>query len=201
MVAGDRGDDSRPRRRNSSGPVPSGLRLAIRSRAITHCSTGLIAKSIRDLRALITPAPGGQIVSAGIPWYIAAFGRDALVTAGEAILLNSDRSLDALRVLAKPLASKDDPWRDAELGKILHELRVGELAGAGIIPHTQYYGTVDATPLFLIRAADYYKWTADLETLHVLRPALDAALRWIDEYGDCDGDGFVEYERRSPGGL
>jgi glycogen debranching enzyme len=162
---------------------------------------GLIGTSVRDLRALVTPAPGGQIVSAGIPWYVAAFGRDALVTAGQAMLLGADLSLDALRVLAGLQATEDDPWRDAEPGKILHELRIGELAGAGIIPHTPYYGTVDATPLFLIRAADYYRWTGDLQTLRELRPALDAALRWIDEYGDRDGDGFVEYERRSPGGL
>jgi glycogen debranching enzyme len=162
---------------------------------------GLIERAMHDLRALIMPAPGGQIVSAGIPWYVAAFGRDALVTAGEAILLNQDLSRDALRVLANLQAREDDPWRDAEPGKVLHELRVGELARAGIIPHTPYYGTVDATPLFLIRAADYYKWTGDLETLRRLRPALDAALGWIDQYGDRDGDGLVEYERRSPGGL
>jgi glycogen debranching enzyme len=162
---------------------------------------GLIERAMHDLRALITPAPGGQIVSAGIPWYVAAFGRDALVTAGEAMLLNRDLSLDALRVLARSQAKDDDPWRDAEPGKILHELRVGELARAGIIPHTPYYGTVDATPLFLIRAADYYRWTGDLEILRRPRPALDAALGWIDRYGDRDGDGFVEYERRSPGGL
>jgi glycogen debranching enzyme len=93
-------------------------------------------------------------VSAGIPWYVAAFGRDALVTAGETMLLTSKLSLDALRVLAGLQAREDDPWRDAEPGKILHELRVGELARAGMILHTPYYGTVDATPLFLIRAAD-----------------------------------------------
>jgi glycogen debranching enzyme len=162
---------------------------------------GLIATSRRDLRALVMPAPGGRIVSAGIPWYVAPFGRDALVTSGEALLLNPDLARDALRVLAKLQASEDDPWRDAEPGKIMHELRVGELAGAGIVPHTPYYGTVDATPLFLMCAADYYAWTGDLETLRALRPALDAALGWIDEFGDRDGDGFVEYERRSPGGL
>ena len=162
---------------------------------------GLIATSNRDLRALVMPAPGGQIVSAGIPWYVAPFGRDALVSAGEALLLNPDLARDALRVLAKLQASADDPWRDAEPGKIMHELRVGELAGMGIVPHTPYYGTVDATPLFLMCAADYYAWTGDLETLRALRPALDAALRWIDEFGDRDGDGFIEYERRSPAGL
>ncbi|HME03691.1 MAG TPA: amylo-alpha-1,6-glucosidase [Solirubrobacteraceae bacterium] len=162
---------------------------------------GLTATSRRDLRALVMPAPGGRIVSAGIPWYVAPFGRDALVTASEALLLNRDLARDALRVLAKLQARADDPWRDAEPGKIMHELRVGELAGLGIVPHTPYYGTVDATPLFLMCAADYYAWTGDSETLRALRPALDSALRWIDEFGDRDGDGFIEYERRSAGGL
>jgi len=162
---------------------------------------GLTAMSERDLRALVMPAAGGRIVAAGIPWYVAPFGRDALVTATEALLLNPDLARDALRVLAKLQAREDDAWRDAEPGKILHELRVGELAGAGIVPHTPYYGTVDATPLFLMCAADYYAWTGDLETLHALRPMLDAALRWLDEFGDRDGDGFIEYERRSPAGL
>jgi glycogen debranching enzyme len=162
---------------------------------------GLLAKSRGDLRALVMPAPGGRIVSAGIPWYVAPFGRDALVASGEALVLNPDLARDALRVLARLQASEDDPWRDAEPGKIMHELRVGELAGVGLVPHTPYYGTVDATPLFLMCAADYYAWTGDLETLRELRPALDAALGWIDEFGDRDGDGFVEYERRSRGGL
>ncbi len=161
----------------------------------------LIAASAQDLRSLVMPAPGGRILAAGIPWYVAPFGRDALLSAGEAMLLGADLSLDALRVLAGLQATEDDPWRDAEPGKILHELRVGELAGAGIIPHTPYYGTVDATPLFLMRAADYLRWSGDLESVRALRPALDAALTWIDDYGDLDGDGFVEYERRSPGGL
>jgi glycogen debranching enzyme len=162
---------------------------------------GLTATSSRDLRALIMPAPGGRIVSAGIPWYVAPFGRDALLTSSEALLLNPGLARDALMVLAKLQARADDPWRDAEPGKIMHELRVGELAGLGTVPHTPYYGTVDATPLFLMCAADYYAWTGDLETLRALRPALDAALLWIEEFGDGDGDGFVEYERRSQGGL
>jgi glycogen debranching enzyme len=201
------GGRRRPRRRRATAEAELQRAGAEWHRNCTHLESdnelfdGLIGTAVRDLRGLITPAPGGRIVAAGIPWYVAAFGRDALVTAGEAMLLSPQLSLDALRTLARLQATEDDPWRDAEAGKILHELRVGELAGAGIIPHTPYYGTVDATPLFLIRAADYYRWTGDLRTLRSLRPALDAALRWIDEYGDCDGDGFVEYERRSPGGL
>jgi glycogen debranching enzyme len=162
---------------------------------------GLTATSSRDLRALVMPAPGGHILSAGIPWYVAPFGRDALLSSSEAMLLNPDLARDALRVLAKLQALADDPWRDAEPGKIMHELRVGELARTGIVPHTPYYGTVDATPLFLMCAADYHAWTGDLETMRMLRSAFDAALRWIDEFGDRDGDGFIEYERRSPAGL
>jgi glycogen debranching enzyme len=161
----------------------------------------VLARSAQDLRSLIMPAPGGRILAAGIPWYVAPFGRDALITAGEALILNPDLTGEALTVLAKLQAGEDDDWRDAEPGKILHELRVGELAGAGLVPHTPYYGTADATPLFLMRAADHYAWTGDLEAMRALRPALDRALAWIDSYGDRDGDGFVEYERRSDGGL
>ncbi|MEA2200006.1 MAG: hypothetical protein QOI89_602 [Solirubrobacteraceae bacterium] len=199
------------RRRNRRRPATAAAELARaeaewRSRCTAIESDNelydeLLVTSARDLRALTLPLPSGQIVAAGIPWYVAPFGRDALVAAGEALILNPDLVRDALLALARMQATEDDPWRDAEPGKILHELRMGELAGAGLIPHTPYYGTVDATPLFLMRAADYYAWTGDLDTLRTLRPALDAALRWIDEYGDRDGDGFVEYERRSSAGL
>jgi glycogen debranching enzyme len=177
------------------------------SAACTHVDTdnellqGVIAAAIRDLHALLTPAPGGRLPAAGIPWYVAPFGRDSLLTACESLLLNPDVARDTLFVLAGLQARDDEAWRDAEPGKILHELRAGELAGAGIVPHTPYYGTVDATPLFVLLAADYYRWTADLETLTALRPAIDAALEWIDRHGDADGDGFVEYQRRSPAGL
>jgi glycogen debranching enzyme len=197
----------RPRRRPSTAAaelVKAETRWRSRSTAISSDNElydQLIATSAQDLRALILPQPNGQILAAGIPWYVAPFGRDALVTAGEALILNPDVCRDALATLARLQSTEDDPWRDAEPGKILHELRMGELAKAGLIPHTPYYGTVDATPLFLMRAADYYAWTGDLETLRMLRPALDAALGWIDEYGDRDGDGFVEYQRRSSAGL
>jgi glycogen debranching enzyme len=197
----------RPRRRLATAAE---LLRVVEARWRARCTTiasdndrfdELIATSSGDLRALVAPAADGQIITAGIPWYVAPFGRDALVSSGEALVLNPDLLRDALVVLAKLQASVDDPWRDAEPGKILHELRSGELARAGLIPHTPYYGTVDATPLFLMRAADYYAWTGELETLRALRPALDRALRWIDEHGDRDGDGFVEYERRSVAGL
>ncbi|HVW18422.1 MAG TPA: glycogen debranching N-terminal domain-containing protein, partial [Solirubrobacteraceae bacterium] len=162
----------------------------------------VLTASVRDLYALLTPMPGGgRLLAAGIPWYVAPFGRDSLLTGYQCLMLSPQLARDTLLALAQVQARSDEPWRDAEPGKILHELRVGELAGAGLVPHTPYYGTVDATPLFVILAAAYYRWTADLETLATLHPALDAALEWIDRYGDQDGDGFVEYERRSPAGL
>jgi glycogen debranching enzyme len=161
----------------------------------------VIGASVRDLHALLTPVRGGSLPAAGIPWFVAAFGRDSLLTAYECLLLNPAIARETLLVLADLQSHADEAWRDAEPGKILHELREGELARAGLVPHTPYYGTVDATPLFVMLAAAYYRWTADEETLRRLLPALDAALEWIDRYGDADGDGFVEYERRSAAGL
>ena len=160
-----------------------------------------IDASMRDLHALMMPAAGEALPAAGIPWYVAPFGRDSLLASCELLMVNPEVARGTLLALAELQSRVDEPWRDAEPGKILHELRVGELARTGHIPHTPYYGTVDATPLFLMVAGGYYRWTLDIETLARLRPALDAALAWIDQWGDHDGDGFVEYERRSPAGL
>ena len=161
----------------------------------------LIDASVRDLHALMTPVANGQLPAAGIPWYVAPFGRDSLLSACESLMVNPEVARGTLLVLAGLQARSDEPWRDAEPGKILHELRTGELARTGHIPHTPYYGTVDATPLFLMVAGGYYRWTLDLDTMAQLRPALGAALEWMDAWGDRDGDGFIEYERRSPAGL
>ena len=160
-----------------------------------------IEASSRDLHALMMPAPGGALPAAGIPWYVAPFGRDSLLAACESLMINPEVARGTLLALAELQAQSDEPWRDAEPGKILHELRTGELARTGHVPHTPYYGTVDATPLFLMIAGGYYRWTLDVDTLARLRPALDAALAWLDESGDRDGDGFIEYQRRSPAGL
>jgi glycogen debranching enzyme len=161
----------------------------------------LIDASVRDLHALMIPVGDGTLPAAGIPWYVAPFGRDSLLTSCESLMINPEVARGTLLVLAGLQADADESWRDAEPGKILHELRTGELARTGHIPHTPYYGAVDTTPLFLMVAGGYYRWTLDLDTMSRLRPALDAALAWIDEWGDRDGDGFVEYERRAPAGL
>lgn len=161
----------------------------------------VIAASVRDLSTLALDFDGERILAAGVPWYAAPFGRDSLLTSYECLLLNPAVARDCLLFLAARQAISDDADRDAEPGKILHELRVGELAHCGYIPHTPYYGSVDATPLFVMLAASYHRWTADTETLHRIRAAIESALEWMDSYGDRDGDGFLEYERRSPAGL
>jgi glycogen debranching enzyme len=161
----------------------------------------LLVRGLRDLRALYTETDGAGIIAAGIPWYVAAFGRDTLITSHQMLMLAPRPARDSLHVLAEFQGTRVDDWRDEEPGKILHEIRKGELAGAGYLPHTPYYGSVDATPWFLILLAQYFRWTNDLGFVKEMLPAAEAALEWIDEYGDLDGDGFVEYQSRAPRGL
>jgi glycogen debranching enzyme len=161
----------------------------------------LLDRSLRDLRALSTEVDGGGTLAAGVPWYVAVFGRDSLLTAHQLLMVNPRPAREALELLAAHQGTRVDDWRDEQPGKILHEIRRGELAGAGIVPHTPYYGSVDATPLFLVLYAQHLRWTGDLAFAEKLLPAAEAALRWIDEYGDMDGDGFVEYLCRSAGGI
>ncbi|MGI8427194.1 MAG: amylo-alpha-1,6-glucosidase [Actinomycetota bacterium] len=162
---------------------------------------GFVGAAVRDLRALVTPWNSSEMLAAGIPWYVAPFGRDSLLTCYEVLMFNPALAKQTLKFLARHQSKVDDPWRDAEPGKILHEIRTGELAKAGLIPHTPYYGSVDSTPLFLLLAAAYFRWTNDLTTLAELLPNLNAALGWIANFGDADGDGFVEYQKRSASGL
>jgi glycogen debranching enzyme len=161
----------------------------------------LLERGLRDLRALYTRTDGGGILAAGIPWYVTAFGRDALIASHQMLTVNPRLARDALRYLTAHQGTERDDRRDEEPGKIMHELRQGELAGAGLVPHTPYYGSVDATPWFLILFAQYFRWTGDREGVRELLPAAEAALAWIDRDGDLDGDGFVEYRTRSPIGI
>jgi glycogen debranching enzyme len=161
----------------------------------------LLDRGIRDARALYTEVDGGGVVAAGIPWYVAVFGRDTLITSHQLLALTPRPARESLRVLAAHQGTRVDDWRDEEPGKILHEIRKGELAGSGELPYTPYFGSVDATPWFLILLAQYFRWTNDLGFVKELMPAAEAALTWIDEHGDLDGDGFVEYRSRSPRGL
>ncbi len=161
----------------------------------------LLDRSLRDLRALYTQSDGGAVLAAGIPWYVAVFGRDSLIASHQLLMVNIRPARDALELLAAKQGTIEDDWRDEEPGKILHEIRQGELARAGLIPHSPYYGSVDATPWFVLLYAQHFRWTGDLAFAEKLLPAAQAALDWIDDYGDLDGDGFVEYLSRSPRGI
>jgi glycogen debranching enzyme len=142
-----------------------------------------------------------SLPAAGLPWFMALFGRDSLITAYEALPFLPQLAATALETLSAFQATDDDAFRDAEPGKILHELRVGEMASLGEIPHTPYYGSHDSTPLFLILLDEYERWTGDSELVLRLEPTARAALAWIQGPGDLDGDGYLEYRTRSPMGL
>jgi glycogen debranching enzyme len=163
----------------------------------------LVARGLADLRLLQNdgPDPGERYVSAGVPWFATLFGRDALLTAFEAIAVRPSLAVETLEVLAAHQSTTDDPSRDAEPGKIPHELRSGEMARTGELPFGAYYGSVDATPLWLVLLGETHDWTGDDGLVDRLWPNALAALDWIDRYGDLDGDGFVEYRRRAPRGL
>lgn len=161
----------------------------------------VLSRGARDLAALTSPFETGPYLTAGIPWFNAPFGRDGLITAFQTLMLGPELAYGTLRYLAAHQAREDEAFKDAEPGKILHEVRFGELARLGQIPQTPYYGSVDATPLFLILLSETFRWTGDLDLVRELWDAVEAALMWLEVYGDMDGDGFVEFERRSPLGL
>jgi len=156
--------------------------------------------SVSDLAALRMRGGtgGGRLPAAGMPWFMTVFGRDTIVTCLQTLLFGPELARTALEALAELQATEEDPSIDAEPGKIVHEVRHGKAAENWF---ERYYGTVDATPLYLILLSEVWRWTDDAALVRGLREPAMRALRWIDEFGDRDGDGFVEYERRSPHGI
>jgi glycogen debranching enzyme len=195
-------------------PVPFFRGLLAHRRELRHLSKGatsietsndifneVLCQSMADLNMLMTETPQGRYPYAGIPWYSTTFGRDGLITALQMLWIDPRVARGVLKRLAAFQAKAVDPLNDAEPGKILHEMRGGEMAALREVPFAQYYGSVDATPLFVMLAGLYVERTGDDETLRELWPAIEAGLAWIDGPGDPDQDGFVEYQRATDQGL
>jgi len=159
------------------------------------------SRAVSDVYTLVTKTEHGVYPYAGIPWFSTIFGRDGIITAMLMLWMDPAIAKGVLRTLAAMQAVDFDAKSDAQPGKILHECRHGEMANLGEVPFRRYYGSVDSTPLFLMLAGMYAERTGDLETVAAIWPNILAALRWIDEFGDRDSDGFVEYHRETENGL
>jgi glycogen debranching enzyme len=160
-----------------------------------------LTRSSADLRMLIDGNPEGPYPYAGVPWFNTVFGRDGIITALECLWMAPRIAEGVLKYLAETQATGEDPERDAEPGKIIHEMRRGEMSVTGEVPFARYYGSVDSTPLFVLLAGAYFLRTHNLSFLKEIWPHIKFAIAWIDTYGDRDKDGFVEYEKRSSKGL
>jgi glycogen debranching enzyme len=158
----------------------------------------IIDRSTADLEVLLTEYLGECVPAAGLPRFAVPFGRDCCITALETLVWNPNLARDVLFFLAKTQGKAENPWNYEQPGKIMHEMHTGELARLKEIPFGLFYGSVDSTPLFLILAGEYIRWTQDLDIYRKLKPNFDAAWKWIDDYGNIDGSGYLQYKAHTP---
>jgi glycogen debranching enzyme len=184
-----------------SGRLESERALRCRVDSSNAFFNHLLTRADADLQMLITQTDYGDYPYAGTPWFNTVFGRDGIITASQVLNTNPQVARGVLGYLAATQADFSDPERDAEPGKILHEIRHDEMANTGEVPFRNYYGSIDSTPLFIALAGAYLRRTADVDFVEGLWPSIQSAIEWIDEHGDRDGDGYVEYGRRSAKGL
>lgn len=203
------GDDPGPLGKGLFDEKLATLRQQIENRLShwTQVTTGnvrfdqFVEKSKTGIALLSTLRQTGLFPYAGIPWFTTPFGRDAIITALQTLWLNPAIAEGVLKFLGETQAKEYDPFRDAEPGKILHELREGEMAATGEVPYGRYYGSIDSTPLFIMLTAAYYRHTDNLDFIRALWPSVMAAIAWIETDGDSDGDGFLEYKCKERTGL
>jgi len=211
LIDGERSYAAPPHCIDDAGSLQQGDTLADWERRVMKIRTSneefyrLFHQAIEDMAALRLPIAGTDhmvfLPAAGLPWFIAPFGRDSLIVSLQNLLIYPEFAKASLDILGSMQARELDDYRDAEPGKILHELRYGELAHFKLIPHTPYYGTADATPLYLITLHATWRCTGERDLLQRYLPIAERCLEWIDNYGDRDGDGFQEYQTRSPVGY
>src|SRR5580700_11419867 len=161
----------------------------------------MLCTSVRDFYSLQIPEGPYRTIAAGVPWFAALFGRDSIISSFQTLALNPALARGTLRSLAERQGQIVCADNDEQPGKILHELRSGEMSATGEVAFGKNYGSIDATPLFIILLSEYFQWTADLELLAEMQSPLSAALNWLIEYGDMDGDGLIEYRRKTEKGL
>jgi len=160
--------------------------------------SAVLDRSVEDLQTLLMEFPEGWVPAAGLPRFGVPFGRDSIITAIETLMWNPRMAHDTLRFLAARQGKENNPWNYEQPGKIMHEMHTGELARLKEVPFGLFYGSVDATPLFLVLAGEYIRWTSDLDLYHGIEENLEAAWEWIDKYGQIDGSGYIQYQAHTP---